>query len=281
MKATQDLCKINLFDSASIQDVKNYTRHEPAHRRWVNDEKNATGFLEYQYYGLDEEKYEHKFEKFTYVINEYGFREERISQSIDCGAFGCSFTFGQGLPKNALWHQIIAREQNKTIFNFGISGASIQSILDIFCIVSKHIKMQSALVLLPSYNRFQLAKTNPWGKISLLSVIPGHKSIFNQNCDIDETTFYKILPDEEFVKNLKNSVYQAEHLAKARNIKLSISSWDLTTYVFLQSLNLNNAKLMPCWITPHDLVNDRARDGRHPGIGHHNFHAIKFAPFID
>lgn len=268
------LCELNLLDSASLNDVKYYMTPNLL-------PKNAPdGIREYRYFGLEEEKHEQSFEPFLYKINQYGFREERNEVIIDVGAFGCSFTFGQGLPAHKLWHQIIASDLNKTIYNFGIPGCSAQTVLDIFCIVSKHIKMKNALILLPPYNRFQIAKYNSDNKLSLLSGIPGHTGLYNKALGVDESEVYKILPDEEFVKTFKNSIYQAEYLAKKRNIQIGISSWDRMTYDLLLNMKLSTAKLMPCWQTPNELKKDLARDGRHPGIEHHKLHAINFMPFV-
>lgn len=269
-----NLCKLNILDSTSLDHVKYYMVP------YLLPKNTVDGIREYQYFGLGEEKFEKNFESFSYKINQYGFREERNETTIDAGAFGCSFTFGQGLPGHKLWHQIIANNLNKTIYNFGIPGCSAQTVLDIFCIVSKHIKMKNALILLPPYNRFQLAKYNANNNLFLLSCIPGHAGLLNKELGIDESEFYKIFPDEEFVKSFKNSVYLAEHIAKQRNISISISSWDLQTYNLLLSMNFSNARIMPQWTSPPNISNDRARDGRHPGLEHQKLHALKFAPFL-
>jgi hypothetical protein len=274
MTPTHSLCKINILDSTTLDDVKFYMTPTllPNH--------NLNYVREYKYFGLEEEKFESHFEPFTYKINQYGFREERVDQEIDTGAFGCSFTFGQGLPSNSLWHQIIAEKCNQKIFNFGVPGCSAQSILEIFCIVSKHIKMRNALILLPSYNRMQIAKINPSNRISLLTCIPSHSSIFNKDCGLVESDVYKVLPDEEFIKDIKNSIYIAEHIAKLRNINLSVSTWDKDTYGILEKMRFSNIQLMPQWSSAPELVKDRARDGRHPGLEHHKVHALKFLPFV-
>jgi len=276
MTAIDTLCKLNLYNSSSLDDVKHYMT-PPLVSSTASDVMK-----EYQFYGLDEEKYADKFEKFNYKINQYGFREENLSNQTDAGAFGCSYTFGQGLPYHALWHQIIAQHKNKRIMNFGVPGSSIQSIIDIFCIVTQHVKMNYAFILLPSYNRFQIAKTYKSDRINLLSCIPSHRGVYNSLCGVDESDFYKITPDEEFVKNTKNSLYLAEHLSKLRNIKLLISSWDRKTHNILSNMNFSsNISIMPEWTTPPELVSDKARDNRHPGYGHHKFHALKFMPYMD
>lgn len=283
MDPIETLCKLNLFNSSSLSDVRHYMT--PPHLRGYDSrisELSYNSVKEYQFYGLDEEKNADKFEKFSYILNYYGFREETVSDLVDGGAFGCSFTFGQGLPNHALYHQIIARTKNKRVMNFGVPGASIQSIIDIFCIVTKHIKMNYAFILLPSYNRFQIAKQTHPDKLNFLSCIPSHKGIFNNLCGVFEPEFYKITPDEEFIKDTKNSLYLAEHLAKLRNIKLSISSWDRQTYNILNNMNFSSGiHILPEWTTPPELESDKARDNRHPGYEHHKVHALKFMSFMD
>ena len=274
MKALNDLCKLNILDSSSMDDVKYYMAPN------VLPNRSSTVITSYEYFGKEEDKFAQGFEKFDYKINQYGFREERDDKEIDAGAFGCSFTFGQALPNYRLWHQVLATTLNKTIYNYGVPGSSAQTICDIFCIVSKHVKMRNALVLLPPYFRFQLTKYYPYNNLTFSACIPGHAGAYNKAAGIDESEFYKITPEEEFIKTFKNSVYQMEHIAKLRGINIGITSWDLKTSEVLNKMKLSYAKRMPDWYTPNEITNDRARDGLHPGIEHHKLFADKFKPFV-
>lgn len=262
----KELLRHNPFDSESLDDVKYYTHNFGVTRQ-----------REFQYFGREEEENKHlwKHGDFRYKLNEYGFRFENCQASVDVGAFGCSYTFGQALPTEMLWHTLIGKKLGKTVCNFGISGAGILTILDIFCIVSKHIKMKDALFLLPTLERMQIAKCNQDKNFAMLNVIPGHKSLFNEAYDFDGSELYKYLPEEELIKQIKNSLHFAEIIAKDRNINMYISTWDNFTYHVLKSIRFKHIKMLPLWWSQQDIINDKARDNRHPGPAHHQVFAHK------
>lgn len=275
------LLKLNMFDSSSLDDVKYYISKS------LLPYTDQRDMAEYPYFGLGEEENLDKWHhpNFVYRINKYGFRNELmplyIQQFADIGAFGCSYTFGQGLPNDMLWHSIVAKKLNKTVLNFGNPGASIVSILDIFAIVTKHIKINTALILLPSYNRLQIAKISDYNELGILSCVPNSRGRFNSFYGFDDADILKVIPEDELVKQAKNAIYQTEFLAKTRNIKLFFSSWDLDTYTCMEEMSLTHAKLLPVWYSPQDLTDDRARDYRHPGPGHHKFFADRILPIIN
>lgn len=275
MTASDMLCKLNVLDSQSLDDVKFYM--SPA----ILPDRTKNTNIEYDFFNYSKESVNvDKFIPFNYKINQYGFRNEDFPDNAEVGAFGCSFTFGQGLPFDLIWHQHIAKKIGKTVLNFGIPGASIQTICDVFCIVTKHIKLNKALILFPTYNRLQVANVKD-NNLNLLTCIPNHKGVWNQSCDIDEEIFFKVIPDEEMIKNVKNSIYLIEHVAKVRNIKLAISSWDKQTYNLLKKMNFNYLQLMPEWMTTANMVGDKARDGSHPGLKHHDFFGLRFYPYAE
>lgn len=262
-----NLLKINPLNAEKLEDVKYYTLTTVMDR--FPDENQI---ISYDTYGMDEESHLDTWEygQFDYKINDLGFRNFKKNE-IDIGAFGCSFTFGQGMPNELLWHQLLANELNLKISNYGIPGASIQTCVDVFAIVSKFISMSKAVFLLPSYNRIQLTKYSANNKLGLFSCIPGITSKLGSSYGLNSEDIIKVLPDEEVVKQTKNSLYLLDYLGKIRNIEIHVSSWDKHTYDLLTLLNLENIKLLPVWFTPDTLIWDKARDKRHPGPKHHKY----------
>lgn len=261
--------KLNLLDSSDITDVHHYSKLESKQLGNVGSD-----IAVYDFYSIDDLKYADQWphEQFDYRINNHGFRYNETPPAVDIAVFGCSFTFGTGLPAHMLWHNILADSRNETCLNFGIPGASIKSITDVFCIVSKHIKIKKAIFLLPSNSRIQIAKTHPSEeKVDYLSAIPGHDSKLCAYYNLDTNGLYKYLPDEETMKVAKDQVYLTEYLAKNRGIDLYYSSWDPTTYELLSKMDLKHSTLLPPWWTPVELVEDKARDNYHPGPGHHKY----------
>lgn len=279
MKKFEKLLKLNLYNSSSLDDVKLYISKN------LLPHKNQAGMVEYEYFGLGEQENLDKWlhPNFTYSINPYGFRFNtfELLKGANIGAFGCSFTFGQGLPTCMLWHDIIGKYLDKSVINFGTPAASISSVCDIFSIVTKHIKIDSAIMLLPSYSRLQLAKYSDNEELGILNCVPNTRGRFNSIYRIDDLEILKMIPDDELLKQAKNSIYQAEHIAKERNIKLFVSSWDLDTYRSLEQMDLYHAVLMPIWQSSQDLTKDFARDYRHPGPKHHKSFADNILPILN
>lgn len=65
--------------------------------------------------------------KFTYNLNEYGFRTENFSEETDPGILflGCSFTFGVGLPNDETFAQKVSNNFNLKNYNLGVPGRGL------------------------------------------------------------------------------------------------------------------------------------------------------------
>lgn len=59
----------------------------------------------------------------SYTFNEYGFRSDTFSNQ-DILFLGCSHTFGEGLPKEYRWTDILASNLNMSYSNLGLRGDS-------------------------------------------------------------------------------------------------------------------------------------------------------------
>lgn len=258
---------VNLLDSESLDDVIGYTKTE--HLKWT-DESYRVDFASR---GEIEHACTWQGPNFDYYFNKLGFRfSDDIPDSIDMGAFGCSFTAGLGLPDSYLWHNVLATELKLTSLNFGVSGASAKSISELFLITSKHIQMKHAVFLLPSYNRMQIGiKHMKKDMLTHLSLIPGLKSELSYSYGVDVEMLYKYIPNDEQIKTFKNDMYLIDYVAKNRNVKLYLSSWDAETYNLLKSLKLKNSIILPLWASEskEQAESDLARDKKHPGPIHH------------
>lgn len=272
-------CQLNLLKSSSIEDVKYFSLTST-----ITSDIKPDETLTYKYSVYNEIKHaaDWKHDDFEYTINYLGFRMPAIPKEVDIGVFGCSFTFGIGMPISGLWHTLIGKELNATIANFGIAGLSAVSVLDIFLIVSKHIKIKKAIFLLPSFNRYQLALTNPTNKlVQYLSIIPNHKSKLHEDIfQLDDSSIYKVLPEEQFYKDVRNTTYLAEYIAEQRGIEIYFTSWESESYQVLKNMRFNFAKLLPEWYHPEEIGKDLARDLHHPGFKLNNFFANSILPFI-
>jgi hypothetical protein len=260
----QEFAQLNLLDSKSLYDIKPYSVYTTApHVGYVLD-----------YLGRDELENAEKwpYEHFTYNINTFGFRNPEFDNETDLAAFGCSFTHGTGLADHMLWHNILAKDLNMHVTNFGLPARSIASIVDMFLIVSKHIKIKHAVFLFPSISRLQIAKKHvQHDYISYLNTSADYVSAVNESYELKNDYLYRAIPEEEMHKICRNQVYLLEHMARLRDIKVYISSWEEQTYDFLKKLDLNSAILLAPWRSGsmEFADNDKARDGKHPGPKHH------------
>lgn len=271
----KELINLNIFNSKSLKDVYFYI---PQSLKYYID----NNIREFKYFGEGEEDNldKWKFEDFTYKIDDYGFRIENTESTF--GVFGCSYTFGQGLPVYMTWHNILSKRINENILNFGIPGASISTIADIFCIVTKHVKLSKVVILLPSFERLQIAKYNKNNKIEIVDLTPGSNTKFKKFFyNIDTENLYKFLPKEEFVKKIKNSLFLIDFISAQRNIKTYITSWSADTYNVIKNINFDSIDILPVqWINPTTDNLDLARDNRHPGPNNHAFFAESISHYI-
>ncbi len=258
---------VNLLDSESLDDVTGYTKTE--HVTWTDEPYR----IDFASRGEIEHASTWSGPNFDYYFNKLGFRaSDDIPSNIDIGAFGCSFTAGLGLPDNYLWHKLLATELQLTSLNFGVSGASVKSIADLFLIASKHIQMKHAVFLLPSYNRMQIGiKHMKKDMLTNLSLIPGLRSELAYSYGVDVEMLYKCIPNDEQIKTFKNDMCLLDYVAKHRNTKIYLSSWDGETYDLLKNLNLKNSTILPLWSSKskEQAESDLARDKKHPGPLHH------------
>ena len=68
--------------------------------------------------------------EFKYDIDGFGFRtdtKEKLSYDEYAWAFGCSQTFGIGIPIEATWVDIVEKQMNIPICNFSVPGTGIQT----------------------------------------------------------------------------------------------------------------------------------------------------------
>lgn len=260
----QDFAKLNLLNSKSLEDI----------RYWSNVDNISTTSWTTHYWGNADIKNADKwqYEQFDYSINEFGFRGDSLPNETDLAAFGCSFTFGTGLAEHMLWHNILAKELDKTSVNFGLSSRSIQSIIDMFLIASKHIKIKNAILLLPSISRLQFAKMHPSDKtIHYLNTCVDNRSEINKIYGLDEDSIYCAIPEEEMYKICRNQLYLLDYISKERGVTVYVSSWEQQTYDFVKQLDLESIQILPRWYSTSIAFadSDKARDNHHPGPLHH------------
>lgn len=274
--------KLNYLNTSSIEEVKHFAAIASPFSNLIPGETTILPFAspgDLQH--ADSWPHPH----FDYVINHLGFRNSEIPTETDLAVFGCSFTFGTGLPIEMLWHTLLAKQLNTSVANYGVAGASIESIIDISLIVSNHTKINKVIFLFPAFNRIQIAKSSPYtmhnGEVNYLSLIPNHVSMLCKAYDIESDKILSIIPDEEMFKIFRNKIYFLDYIFKQKNIKTYYSSWDPATYRFLSKMELQGV-ILPDWTSKGmvQATTDLARDKLHPGPVHHVQFVDKIIDYI-
>lgn len=260
------LATVNFLESSSKDDLKELTVVTTRQDLSITERKIIDWFSPSDYINRESWTYNH----FDYDISELGFRGSDLPNKVDIAAYGCSFTFGQGLPIDAVWPNKLATQLSRTHYNFGQPAANIRNIAHMFTLSTNHVDITTAIFLLPPYHRTSIAAKSKFSEaISLIPIIPGYISNLEKNFQIDSEQLYKALTDEELLTQFRDYLNLIIFVGKLRNIKMYFSSWDETTYKFMRNLNLGDM-LLPEWTSTQELLGEYARDGSHPGPKHHS-----------
>ena len=239
--AVEQFVKTNFLKSSKEDDIKKLTLCTTRQDLRISESITIECFSPRE----REHKHKWEFENFTYQINNLGFREERTLVDTDIGAFGCSFTFGQGLPKQKLWYNLLS--DSLSSYNFGQPASSVKSICDLFSIVTNIVQIKHAIFLFPPYHRLQISAKNKQTKnIDLIPLIPNYTSKLESTYELDGKEIYKSLPNEELLKIFKDAIYLIELIAESKGIKTYYSSWDNETYKLLKYVD-GDLTILPEW----------------------------------
>lgn len=188
----------------------------------------------------------------TYKINEQGFRTPQFNTEGSIVCFGCSYTYGVGLPEEDTWPSILRRHYKIPVCNLGIPGNGLD-IIAFYALQWLAIDIQRPLafcVLIP-----------PAGRIDFLT-----------NVDPDSPPPYNF--------QIRNLLHQVR-LNKNKDSDFLLNSIPMTSYIN-EIKNLTIIKHVaqrlgiPCIIKhskncvpppdPDDPNNVYARDLMHPGV---------------
>jgi hypothetical protein len=194
-----------------------------------------------------------------YYLNDQLFRDEwkLLPTTKKIGFFGCSVTFGIGLPSHQTFPKLVEHHYNSDrveSLNFATPGASISRISKIVRAAITNFSLDLAVITLPSISRFPLMEDgilrdiNPMFSPDELK----HRAKY----------FYKAVNDTDLsLIAIDNILLISAQLAE-KNIPVLWGSWDSDT------LNLLNQVVQHNTILPfleHHGDMGFARDNSHPG----------------
>lgn len=210
-------------------------------------------------------------DSFEYYVNDFGFRGKN-QPVIDCddglGFFGCSFTFGVGLPEEKHFTKIVGDRLGMTMFNFGIPGASSGRTARVFSLVTRFQRLKYAVVMLPNIGRMEYPSEQRDGSTILINMLLNFKHLSEEEEALRQRLF-SVLPQRYMAYDTVRSITMIELAAKLAGVKVFYTSWDMPVHNLISSYFRDEQDKIAPWFrfVEHDGKSEfkRARDGTHPG----------------
>jgi lysophospholipase L1-like esterase len=235
-----------------------------------------------------------------YILNKYGFRlpseQEDLStnkrETIAC--FGCSQTFGVGLPYEETWPFLLEEMlHNKyTVKNYGISGASSDTIVRKMHNYLIKEKPKIICCLLPDIFRREMFTTTEDFVLRNFNELSGDENVPVQvKCVkakfnfLDWRAYMRLFGEDNSLYYLLKNILLMELLCKQHGVQLWVNTWDQDVLKLIREKQFKRTCLV-------DLTNNKfkqllewenlgkARDGIHLGIEANELFAEAFAAEI-
>lgn len=173
---------------------------------------------------------------FEYKNNSAGFRDSEIDENVDICYYGCSITYGVGVPTEARWTSLIDKEFNFKSNNFAISGISTEEMLKLFMVTSRFVKMKRAAFNFPDIYRYTMpifhegTTFDGYTRMHPMHETIGEESDFLKKCGYSKICrhFYS-LPDSFFIDRFRIAIQTIIYIAEINNIELYFSTWTNAT----------------------------------------------------
>jgi hypothetical protein len=232
---------------------------------------------------IKDKKTNFKEDDVEYSISALGYRNSRPVEEIynSVGVWGCSYTFGVGVPYADIYSNILESKLNTPVHNFGIPGAGIQKVTRSFIVNNNYFKFKTAFFVMPSLYRFEHLSFNnystkeevPSDAISTFDLIPNWVPKHNKPLAKRTQILYELHDDAFFIMELSKNLELIKQSAELNGTKVYFATWCHKTHEFLLKYDISKAELVQFIESSedmmHDSVQDFARDGMHPGIRSH------------
>ena len=205
----------------------------------------------------EEDRSKKDYKNFSYEINDMGFRGSYPNPSTTglMGFFGCSITFGEGLPEEDNFPYQLSQHYGKECLNLGMCGASSHRVALIFQAATRIWNMETAIVTLPNWGRFNYVDQEN----NFLSIIPPHPHASVEG-EAVRTAMVKRFSDQYLMSATRDAASFIVSIAREKNIKLILGSWDHETREILKAgLDYDAAPFI------YSVNIETARDNVHPG----------------
>jgi len=179
---------------------------------------NSDYKLKTKYTDLAEKENSKRFEskykesQFHYLISNYGNRTREGKNNIngDVVAFGCSFTFGIGVPEEYTWISLLSQKLGiNNYVNLGHPGSSISKIVRVFKNYIKFYRPKLCIFLLPHMGREELFIdgndkyiTDRITRKTTVDVVPNYAATGGEIAQSLQRKFYSIADDNFLTVNM-------------------------------------------------------------------------------
>jgi hypothetical protein len=227
-----------------------------------------------------------QYPNFTYQTNNMGFRDNHDPMdSVDHCYYGCSMTYGEGVPLEGIWTSQLDQQLNTTSNNFGIGGTSPEECMFMFMATSRLVKMKRAVFLFPDFHRkmvcvgrernqqdciyWPLLGVHNWNNIP-------HIKQYHRNIRDTHDAHYR-LSGVYMMDTFRNAVQTILYVAELKGIEVVMGTWnDCTAQMLRHMAELNPTLKIAQWCPMTDI----GRDNHHPGIVTQANWAREFAKVI-
>jgi len=226
-----------------------------------------------------------QYADFMYESNSMGFRDSHDPlDQVDHCYYGCSMTYGEGVPAEGTWTRQLDQLLGTTSNNFGIGGSSAEECMLMFLATSQLVKMKRAVFLFPDFHRKTVCVSKERNikdciYYPLLGIPNWSNSKFdNYNRNIRDThNAYYRLSGVFMMDSFRTIVQTILYVAELRGIEVVMGTWNDYTAQMLRHMGEVDPDLK---ITQWVPMTDVGRDNHHPGILTHAAWAGEFAKVI-
>ena len=180
-------------------------------------------------------------------------------ESVAC--VGCSITYGQGLLHQEKWPSLLSDQLGMPTLNFGLTGGGCDIIYINLKNAIEFYNFNTVIINLPDLARKIARKKidNRWFRWPVVEYagwkdLPPHLLSIHKEIE-------RAIEKDKFHRYSKRIIKKIIRLCETAGKNYFITSWDDTTYGFLQSLDIGT-RLLP----EYKLEGPRIQDGFHPTL---------------
>lgn len=273
-----EVTEINRYLTNKVSSFHKQLPDTPLNLQYLSSFEKETSIK-----AIQDRKTQLREEDVSYYINPMGYREPKpIAEMYNSvGVWGCSYTFGVGVPYTDIYSVSLSDKLKTPVYNFGIPGAGIQKITRSFISNNNFFKFKTAFFVMSSLNRFEYLSFNnydtpdeiPSDEVSTFDIIPNWIPTHNKALARKGRMLYELHDDAFFLMEFIKNVEMIKQNAEVHGTKVYFSTWCGVTYRLLLKYGISDFCIVQFLENNEDVIDgnikDFARDGFHPGIRSH------------